>query len=313
MSLKNEEALALGKSRTKLSWWHRQLIAICKQGGVPEHIALIMDGNRRFARMKHLTSVVIGHEKGFESLLYSLEICLELGVKVVTVYAFSEENFSRPKEEVDGLMQMAVEKFKDFLDVESLVMQKGVIVDMLGRSEILPPQVRAAAARVILGTKDNPGRAKLNICFAYSGAEEIASAMRSIAKGLLVGKLTISDITTNLISRCTYLRDACPPDLLIRTSGETRLSDFLLWHLRNTKLCFIDVLWPDISLYHLLSCIIDWQISNRSSKPVSGKVLEQFNERVQRFIDEFEAERLKKWREAENADSETTKDTENSY
>jgi ditrans,polycis-polyprenyl diphosphate synthase len=286
-------------AKSKLNWAHRQLISVCKQGGVPQHVAFVMDGNRRFARAKKLASVVTGHEKGFESLLYALEICLALGVKIVTVYAFSEENFSRAKEEVDGLMNIAVEKFKEFLDVEQVVMREGVVVDMWGRPEILPEDVRSAAARVVLGTKDNKGGSILNVCFAYSGTEEVAHAMRRVAKGLLGGKLRVEDVSVGLISRCTYARHLPPPDLLIRTSGETRLSDFLLWHMRDTKLAFIDVLWPDLDIWHFLSCVVDWQVHSKRDRPRLERVSEENfpgdTERIRQFLGLVEQERLDAW------------------
>lgn len=281
---------------SKLSWLHRLLLDICKHGGVPNHVAFIMDGNRRFVKQhKNLTSVVQGHSLGFESLMLMLEMCMELGVRVVTVYAFSEENFNRPREEVDGLMQLAREKFQRFLDFDGVVMKRGIVVNILGRMELLPIDVQAAAARVVLGTRRNKANATLNICFAYSGTEEIAGALRQVSSALLRGELIPSDVDCKLISQCTYLGLSCiaPPDLLIRTSGETRLSDFLLWHLSSTKLIFVDVLWPDLTIWDLLACVAEWQLGTTNTGNNSSSRNE--NLRIKCFLRRLQVQRLAYW------------------
>jgi len=282
------------EKKAKLSWIQKQLVQVCQVGGIPEHVAFVMDGNRRYARTHNLRNVLVGHERGYETLIQALEICLEFGVKIVTVYAFSEENFARPSHEVDGLMNLAAAKFKEFLDVEEVVMKEGVIVDMFGRAEILPPEVRRAAARVVVGTKNNEGRARLNVCFAYSGTEEIATAMRTVGRGLAVGALRPQDVDFDLISRCTYLGDLPAPDLLIRTSGETRLSDFLLWHLRSTKMIFLDALWPDLNFWHLLQSTLEWQVCDK--KRGKAKIERGHNARVEAFIQQVNEEKLATWK-----------------
>lgn len=292
----NQSSENLKKSKSKLSWFHHQLIKFCKRGDVPKHVAFVMDGNRRFARNRNLSSVLLGHEKGFDALLFTLEICLALGVKIVTVYAFSEDNFSRSAEEVSGLMKLAKEKFEQFLEVEEFVMREGVIIDIWGRPERLSPDVSAAAAGAVLGTMNNSGKTRLNICFAYSGNEEIARSFRIISQGLLRKDIYLEDVTSDLITKCTYLGNLPPPDMLIRTSGETRLSDFLNWHVGETELYFLDVLWPDLSSVHLLACILDWQLSYIKKSTQKTSEEPGPNKRVEKFLEKLGRERIDSWK-----------------
>ena len=243
---------------TTLRWYHRRALAWAASGGVPTHVAFIMDGNRRFARARKWP-VERGHAVGFDALLRCLEWCLELGVKVVTVYAFSQDNFSRAPAEVEALMRLALAKFDEFLVEEGLVMQRGVKVRMWGRPELLPEDVRRAAARVVTRTATNSGEACLNVCFAYSAAEETARAARAVGSAVADGQLLASDVDYALLSQASWLRNDPPPDLLIRTSGETRLSDFMTMHVSRTKLCFLEELWPDLSFWTVLAVVLDWQ------------------------------------------------------
>ncbi|KAH9262442.1 di-trans,poly-cis-decaprenylcistransferase [Batrachochytrium salamandrivorans] len=278
------------EARTQLAWYHRVLLGVLRRGGVPRHVAFIMDGNRRFAQQRQ-QQVQIGHALGFDSLLLMLELCLELGVEVVTVYAFSEENFTRPQHEVEGLMQLATCKFGEFLEQDHLVMQHGVVVNMFGRIELLPLDVQQAAARVVMGTRLNKGNLTLNVCFAYSGASEVRQAMRRASLGLCCGDLLVGDVTCELITALTYLDHLPSPDLLIRTSGETRLSDFMLWHLAHTKLSFVTVLWPELSIWDLVACVADWQCDRHQpeSKPHAPCP------RVSAFLAKVEVEKLSGW------------------
>lgn len=280
------------EARTQLAWHHRALLGVLRRGGVPKHVAFIMDGNRRFAQQRQ-QQVQKGHELGFDSLLLMLELCLELEVQVVTVYAFSEENFTRPAHEVEGLMRLASCKFGEFLEQDHLVMQRGVVVNMFGRVELLPVDVQQAAARVVMGTRTNEGKLTLNVCFAYSGVTEVHQAMRRASLGLCCGDLAVRDVTCELITALTYLGHRLPsPDLLIRTSGETRLSDFMLWHLAHTKLCFVSVLWPELSIWDLAACVADWQCG-RFGEPEPNALAPC--PRVSQFLAKVEAEKLSGW------------------
>lgn len=243
--------------------------------------------------------VEAGHASGFDSLLHCLEWCLELGVETVTVYAFSRDNFARPKKEVDALMSLALEKFEEFLKEEGLVMQRGVRVSMWGRMELLPEDVRRAAARVVVGTAANKG-VRLNVCFAYSGIEEMVHASRSVSDGLKRGSLRPEDVDSDLITRASYLKGDREPELLVRTSGETRLSDFMMLHVSRTKLVFLDVLWPDLSLWTVLAVVLDWQRSaGHASENTRERSLES-QARVDSFLLEEDEKEMRAWRTALN-------------
>lgn len=242
---------------------------------VPNHVAFIMDGNRRYAKSLGLEKIQ-GHVSGFDKLLNILEWCLKLKIKTVTVYAFSIENFKRPKHEVEGLMSLAEEKFIEFLEHESLVMQHGVKVRILGNLQLLPKKVKRAVANVMLHTKDN-SNALLNICFPYSSKEEITRLTQNTVIALKSGKLKGSDIDYQFLSNCLYTRGN-EPDLLIRTSGETRLSDFLVWQLRFACLQFVPVLWPDLTLWDLVWCILRFQTSAPSLRNLRNTFSKQSKE-----------------------------------
>lgn len=158
-------------------------------------------------------------------------------------------------------MKLAMDRFHDFVKEESLVMRRGVRVRMWGRPELLPPSVQVAAARVVEATCNN-NNVRLNVCLAYSGVEEMASAARAVAEEVASGRLKQADVDAELLTKASFLGDDVEPELLIRTSGEARLSDFLMLHLADTKLCFLDVLWPELSLWNVLGVVLEWQWSN---------------------------------------------------
>jgi len=239
-----------------MNYMEQLCLGLARLGRVPNHIAFIMDGNRRYATKRGKKGLE-GHSSGYSSLLKVLEWCLFVDLKVVTVYAFSIDNFKRPKEEVDRLMTLAEEKFTEFLSKQELVMKYGVRVRILGDLSLLPEKVRKAAATVMVKTAHHE-KLTLNICFSYTSGEEVSSTIRDVVDAARNGELKKSDIDPLFLEKCLYTRGSSP-DLLVRTSGETRLSDFLIWQLNRAHLCFLDVTWPEISVWHFLMCLWEYQ------------------------------------------------------
>ncbi|KAJ3195870.1 cis-prenyltransferase [Irineochytrium annulatum] len=232
------------------------VLNLLKLGPVPKHVAFIMDGNRRFAQNRGL-QVQKGHEEGFSKLEETLDWCIRLGVEVVTVYAFSTENFNRDPEEVRLLMELAKEKFKEFATKSaSEVIQKfGISVKVFGNTSLLPEDVRDAASQAVEMTSQY-NRATLNICIPYTSREEIALAIRSTVEHMdLAGELD-----AEILNKWMYSADSPPLDLLVRTSGEIRLSDFMLWQAASSaEIHFIDTLWPDFSIWDVMFALLKYQ------------------------------------------------------
>lgn len=241
------------------SFIHRFCNNVLQCGSIPRHVAFIMDGNRRFARKRNFAHAQ-GHLLGFDKLSQTLEWCLDLGISRVTVYAFSIENFKRCKEEVDYLMELAREKFSQLLQEREFLDKNGVRVRVLGNLSFLPTDIRELMVEGMEMTKHND-RAVLNVCVAYTSREEICSAMKDVAEGVSRELIHPSDVSEDLLERCFYSDDSDPPDLLIRTSGEVRLSDFLLWQSSYSVLLFMPVLWPEFSRWHLYAGILHYQMN----------------------------------------------------
>ncbi|KAK3096619.1 hypothetical protein FSP39_001745, partial [Pinctada imbricata] len=263
-------------------WIHQFCTRVLKAGPLPHHVAIIMDGNRRFA-VKNSMDRAEGHLKGFDKLAETLEWCLDLGISEVTVYAFSIENFKRSKEEVDCLMELARQKFARLMQEKELIQKYEVCVRVLGNLQLLPLDIQEIIADCVNFSKNNT-RATLNVCFAYTSRDEICSAMRDIAEGVSQGHLKESDVSEDLIEQCLYTSRSAHPDLLIRTSGEVRLSDFLLWQSSYSCLAFVKVLWPEFSVWHLYAAVLQYQrnhtaIQNAKDKHKADK------ERLQRESD----------------------------
>ena len=240
------------EEENKLTWFQRFAIGVIKCGPVPNHVAFIMDGNRRFATKNSMRKAE-GHAKGFEKLSETLQWCLEVGIREVTVYAFSIENFKRTQEEVDTLMGLAREKFKQLLGERDRLHEKGICIRVVGNLKLLPLDMQKTVAEAILMTKDNKN-AILNVAFAYTSRDEIADSVRTIVKAVDDQELEVNDIDEELITNCMYTKDCTDPDLLVRTSGEVRLSDFLLWQViiylifLNSKIIQIILVWNNCSL-----------------------------------------------------------------
>uniref|UniRef100_A0A1E1X2Q8 Alkyl transferase n=1 Tax=Amblyomma aureolatum TaxID=187763 RepID=A0A1E1X2Q8_9ACAR len=242
---------------TKLTWLQSVAVRVIKSGKVPSHIAVIMDGNRRFARKQNMRSVE-GHVQGFDKLAEVLYWCSELGVTEVTVYAFSIENFKRCKEEVDGLLDLALKKLKNMLNEMDKIHEHGVCVRVLGNLSYLPVELQSVVAEVVYQTQANT-RCFLNICLSYTSRDEICNAMQELAMGVEKSVLSPSEVDETALSQAMYSRKSRDPDLLIRTSGEIRLSDFMLWQSSRSVIEFTSVLWPEFTIWHLLAAVLCYQ------------------------------------------------------
>ncbi|XP_059060115.1 dehydrodolichyl diphosphate synthase complex subunit Dhdds-like [Achroia grisella] len=265
-----------------VSLLHYFSIKVLKTGRVPEHIAFIMDGNRRYAKKKGVKSDV-GHSKGFDKLTEILKWCSVLGVREVTVYAFSIENFKRTQEEVNTIMNIAYEKLKCFLEEINEVNNLGLRLVITGRLSLLPKDFNAIASSCMIATRRNK-KLRLNIAVAYTGRDEISRAASHIVDRVKNKQLTPDDIDEDLITSSLELGE---PDLLVRTSGEVRLSDFMLWQVSNTVLYFCDVLWPELTIWNLLAAIIHYQRHAPASKAVMP-----FSKTRQMFLDQLNNRRL---------------------
>lgn len=247
------------------SWLQRICINIIKAGAVPKHVAFIMDGNRRFAKKINVEKAD-GHSKGFNKLAETLVWCLDLGIPEVTVYAFSIENFKRSKEEVNTLMRLATEKFEQLLYKErDKLMEYGVRVRVIGNLLLLDDRLKSLIAELMLLTNDN-NKALLNIAFAYTAREEICTGVREAMGGVERGELLPEDVDERLLDRCLY--GTSEPEIIVRTSGEVRLSDFQLWQAAGAQMHFARVLWPEFSLWHLLATVFIFQRKRASLIPL---------------------------------------------
>ncbi|XP_072103494.1 dehydrodolichyl diphosphate synthase complex subunit DHDDS [Mobula birostris] len=243
----------------ELNFVERLCASILKVGPMPKHVAFIMDGNRRYAQ-KCRVEREQGHSQGFEKLAETLRWCLNLNIQEVTVYAFSIENFKRSKEEVDGLMELARQKFTRLLEEQENLKKYGVRIRVLGNLTLLPVDIQELIAQAVLATQSY-NKCFLNVCFAYTSRHEITSAVREMALGVEEGLLRPSDLSEALLAKCLYSSSSPDPDLLIRTSGEVRLSDFLLWQTSHSCLVFQPVLWPEYTFWNLCQAILQYQVN----------------------------------------------------
>lgn len=225
---------------------------------LPSHIAIIMDGNRRWAKSHGLTTK-LGHKEGAETLKKITRHANKLGIEYLTVFAFSTENWKRSEEEVKTLMVL----FKNYLDdLVDAVDTENVKVKIFGHIEILPENLQESIKKAMEKTKRNTGT-KLCIAFNYGGRDEITRAVYKIAEDVKLGKINLDDIDEGLVGNYLYTKDIPDPDLLIRTSGEIRLSNFLTWQLVYSEFVFCDKYWPDFSENDLEEAINIYENRNR--------------------------------------------------
>ena len=212
---------------------------------MPRHVAIIMDGNRRYSKIQGNMEVIKGHEIGVDTLEKVLDWSIDLGIEIVTAYAFSTENFNRPQKEVEGLMNLFVKNFKRIVSHEKIHKNK-VRVKVVGRTELLPDSVREAIMEAEESTKDYDERL-FNLAIGYDGRLEIVDAIKN----------------EDMVSQNLYTEGLEDPSLIIRTSGEERLSGFLLWQSSYSELYFCDSLWPELRKVDYLRAIRDYQARDR--------------------------------------------------
>ncbi|MHA1185262.1 MAG: polyprenyl diphosphate synthase [Candidatus Heimdallarchaeota archaeon] len=212
-----------------------------KDGPKPQHIGVILDGNRRFARKKGLEGKE-GHIFGADKVELLLRWCLKLKIKIVTLYAFSTENFNRSPDEVKKIMELLLDRLKKIID-EPLIMDNKVMVKFIGRREFLSDEINKIINVIEEKTKDFENF-RLNVAVSYGGRAEIVDAVKKIVEKVQNNELEISKINEEIISENLYTEGIPDPDLIIRTSGEERLSGFLLWQSAYSELYFIDIYWP---------------------------------------------------------------------
>jgi len=225
---------------------------------LPKHIAIIMDGNGRWAKQKGKMRV-FGHKNGVKAVRDVIEGGAEIGIKVMTLYAFSTENWNRPKSEVEVLMNLLVSSLKKEL---KLLQDNNIKLQAIGNLEKLPKKARRELEEVIKKTENN-SRLILNLAISYSSKEEIVNAFKNISKKIVNNELSIEKIDENIINNHLYTRNLPDVDLVIRTSGEKRISNFLLWQIAYAELYFTDLFWPDFRKNHLIEAILDYQQRER--------------------------------------------------
>lgn len=231
-----------------------------KKDPLPKHIAVIMDGNRRYARELRVSSDK-GHLLGKERLDEFLDWCYDVGIKIITVFAFSTENFKRDSSEIKYLMDLYADSLNNLVSDER-VLKNRIKVRVIGKIDLLPNNVKEAARKAEDFTRNFDGYL-LNVAIAYGGREEIIDAIKSITQDVKKGKLEPDKINEGLIGKYLYTGEIEDPDLIIRTSGEERISNFLLWQSAYAELYFTDVYWPEITKLDLLKAIRDYQKRKR--------------------------------------------------
>ncbi len=222
--------------------YERRLLHQVRQSPMPNHVAIIMDGNRRFAREIGLGNILDGHAKGRDKLEEVLEWCLEVGVRILTVYAFSTENLRRATED-------RVHRYK-------------IRVSVLGNRDLLPREV-IDAIEYAEGRTKQYDQYRFNLAVAYGGREEILRAIRDVVQDARAGKVVPDDIDEKFFSKRLYTADLPDPDLVLRTSGEERISNFLIWQLAYSELYFVDVYWPGFRKIDFLRALRSYQMRQR--------------------------------------------------
>jgi undecaprenyl diphosphate synthase len=221
---------------------------------LPAHVAIIMDGNGRWAK-KRLLNRVVGHEKGSETVRTVLRTCRELGIRYLTLYAFSTENWQRPKSEIEALMTL----LKRFLKSEkSEMLENDIRLRVIGQVNRLPADVRKSLEETIAATQDNRSM-DLILALSYGGRAEIVDMVQAVADKVRQGRIDPQTINDAMISDHLYTREIPDPDILIRTSGEMRISNFLLWQIAYAEIFITPTLWPDFSKDELLQILKDFQ------------------------------------------------------
>jgi len=242
------------------------LITAINKDNLPKHLAIIMDGNGRWAKQQGFLRA-FGHENGTKSVRVTVETCAKLGIENLTLYAFSTENWNRPKIEVDTLMKLLISSLKNELKT---LENNNIRLNSIGNINLLPKSAQKELLDVIEKTKNN-SRMTLTLALSYGSREEIISAVKNISDKVKNNIISIDAIDESIINQHLYTQNLPDVDLLIRTSGEHRISNFLLWQIAYAELYFTDVLWPDFKEEHLYEAIVSYQKRERRF----GKTSEQ--------------------------------------
>lgn len=225
---------------------------------LPRHVAIIMDGNGRWAKRRKQPRL-FGHKAGADSVRDIVRICRKIGINFLTLYAFSSENWRRPETEVSGLMSI----LKRYLDGElSNMMKNGIRLACIGDHSKMPGNVRKTLYSTIDKTAENK-KLTLNLALSYGGRDELVRAVREISNKCITGALHVDEISEQIVNECLDTKGLPDPDLLIRTGGEARLSNFLLWQLSYAEIYFTDTMWPDFREDAFLQAIADYQSRER--------------------------------------------------
>ncbi len=238
---------------------------------LPKHVAIIMDGNGRWAKSRGKERT-FGHKHAIQAVRNAVNACNEIHIPYLTLYTFSSENWNRPDEEVSTLMGLISETL--LLEAED-IFSKGLRMHIIGDIEKLPTLVQEQLMQLVEITKNND-KGNLVLALSYGSQKEILSAVKQISTKVKNGELTEEDITEELFEDHLYTKDFPPVDLLIRTSGEVRISNFLLWQIAYSELQFLDILWPDFGQEDFFKCIYDYQAKERRF----GKTSEQLDEQI---------------------------------
>ena len=233
---------------------------------VPNHVAVIMDGNGRWAKGKGMNRI-FGHRNALTAVRDTIEAAAEIGTKAITLYAFSTENWNRPKAEVKALMALLINSLNNELKT---FQENNVKVNAIGSIDTLPENAKKTLHSVIDKTKDNK-RIVLTLALSYGAREEIVNTIKNISKKVVNNELSIEEIDEKIINNHLYTFNLPDVDLMIRTSGEKRISNYLLWQMAYAELYFTDILWPDFRKEHFYNAIIEYQ--NRERR--FGKTSEQ--------------------------------------
>ena len=238
-------------------------------GLVPKHIAIIMDGNGRWAKMNGLPRVA-GHKKGVKTVREIVEACVNLGVKYLTLYTFSTENWQRPKNEVSTLMRLIVKSLKDETDE---LHKNNIRLTSIGNSEMLPLEVKEELEEAFEKTKMNT-KMTLNLALSYSGRWELTNAIKLISQKVKSGNIEVENISEEIVSKHLNTSEMPDPELVIRSGGEMRISNFLLWQIAYSEIFVTEVLWPKFKTSNLIEAIKEFQKRERRF----GLVSEQIND-----------------------------------
>ena len=242
------------------------LLESINKDNLPKHLAIIMDGNGRWAKQKGLLRT-LGHESGTKSVKTTVETCAKLGIENLTLYAFSTENWNRPKPEVDTLMKLLVNSLKKELKT---LQENNIRLNSIGNLSKLPESILKELNGVIDKTKNNT-RMTLTLALSYGSREELLNVVKNISDKVKNNIISLDSIDESIINQHLYTHNLPDVDLLIRTSGEHRISNFMLWQIAYAELFFTDVLWPDFTDEHLYEAIISYQKRERRF----GKTSEQ--------------------------------------